>query len=51
MDPRWVRDLRDACADSGTAFFFKQWGGQRPKSNGRELDGQTWDQMPEIARA
>jgi protein gp37 len=45
-DPRWVRDLRDACVRADTAFFFKQWGGPRAKSGGRELDGRTWDQMP-----
>lgn len=32
-----------------TAFFFKQWGGPTPKSGGRELDGQTYDEMPEVA--
>jgi protein gp37 len=42
----WVRQLRDACATTGTAFFFKQWGGQTPKAGGRELDGRTWDQLP-----
>ncbi len=35
----WVRDLRAQCAAAGTAFFFKQWGGARPKSNGRVLEG------------
>jgi protein gp37 len=29
-----------------TAFFFKQWGGARPKSNGRLLDGREWSEMP-----
>lgn len=43
----WVRDLRDKCARDNVAFFFKQWGGTRPKSGGRELDGRTWDEMPE----
>jgi protein gp37 len=42
----WVRELRDACEASGTAFFFKQWGGRTPKSGGRLLDGRTWDEMP-----
>lgn len=42
----WLRDLRDHCADAHVAFFFKQWGGHRPKTGGRELDGRTWDQMP-----
>jgi protein gp37 len=46
MDADWVRALRDRCADENVAFFFKQWGGHRPKSNGRELDGQRWDQNP-----
>ncbi|MGW5411741.1 DUF5131 family protein [Actinomadura geliboluensis] len=47
MDPEWVRDLRDQCISAGVAFFFKQWGGIRPKSGGRLLDGRTWDQMPD----
>jgi protein gp37 len=49
IDPAWVRDLRDRCQEAGTAFFFKQWGGARPKSNGRELDGRPWDEMPKVA--
>ena len=46
----WLRELRDHCEHEQTAFFFKQWGGHRPKSGGRELDGRTWDQMP-VARS
>jgi protein gp37 len=42
----WLRDLRDRCVDEDVAFFFKQWGGARPKSGGRQLDGRTWDEMP-----
>jgi len=42
----WLLDLRDQCQEASTAFFFKQWGGARPKTNGRLLDGRTWDQMP-----
>jgi protein gp37 len=42
----WLRDLRGRCQDSGTAFFFKQWGGHRPKAGGRTLDGRTWDELP-----
>jgi protein gp37 len=42
----WLRDLRDRCADEGTAYFFKQWGGHRPKSGGRTLDGLEWSEMP-----
>lgn len=51
LDPEWVRELRDECRDQKVAFFFKQWGGRTPKSNGRELDGRLWDEMPELTRA
>ena len=49
-DPGWVRELRDRCIAEGVAFFFKQWGGTRPKSVGRVLDGRTWDELP-VSRA
>jgi protein gp37 len=42
----WLRQLRDQCQREDVAFFFKQWGGQRSKAGGRELDGRTWDEMP-----
>jgi protein gp37 len=42
----WVLDLRDRCEDAGVAFFFKQWGGFRPKSRGRLLEGREWNAMP-----
>jgi len=43
----WVRGIRGQTEASGVAFFFKQWGGLRPKSGGRELDGCTYDEMPD----
>jgi protein gp37 len=46
MNPDWARELRDQCNDQGVAFFFKQWGGPRPKSGGRLLDGEIWDGFP-----
>ena len=46
VDPQWIIDLRDACADGGTAFFFKQWGGRTSKSRGRVLEDRLWDAMP-----
>ena len=48
VSPEWIRDLRDRCQRKGVAFFFKQWGGNTPKANGRLLDGRTWDEMPRI---
>ncbi len=46
VDPDWVRSIRDQCIAAGVPFFFKQWGGVRPKSGGRELDRREWNQMP-----
>ncbi len=42
----WIREVRDQCHAAGVAFFFKQWGGFRPKSGGRSLDGREWSEMP-----
>lgn len=42
----WAREVRDQCVNAGIAFFFKQWGGIRPKSGGNQLDGRIWDQYP-----
>ncbi|MDA9389890.1 phage protein Gp37/Gp68 [Bradyrhizobium sp. CCBAU 45394] len=47
MHPNWVREVRDQCVEEGVAFFFKQWGGIRPKSGGRDLDGEEWSQFPD----
>lgn len=47
MDPNWARDVRDDCTAAGVAFHFKQWGGLRPKSGGRLLDGREWNEFPE----
>ena len=46
MDPSWVRTIRAQCEAASVPFFFKQWGGVRKKTSGRELDGKTYDQMP-----
>lgn len=46
MDVTWVRQIREQCRDQNVAFFFKQWGGIRPKAGGRELDGREWNEMP-----
>ena len=42
----WVRRLRDEAERVGCAHWFKQWGGPRPTSGGRVLDGRTHDGMP-----
>jgi protein gp37 len=47
MNKQWVLDIRDQCKKAHVAFFFKQWGGTNKKKHGRELEGRTWDEMPE----
>ena len=46
IEADWVRSIRDQCKRQDAAFFHKQWGGVRPKSNGRTLDGQLYEEMP-----
>jgi protein gp37 len=48
MEEAWVKDIRNQCQKAGTAFFFKQWGGVQKKRARRELEGRTWDEMPEL---
>lgn len=44
---KWVVDIRRQCRQAGVPFFFKQWGGVNKKRTGRELDGRTYDEMPD----
>lgn len=46
MKKEWVIELRDKAKNTGTAFFFKQWGGTRKKKTGSELDGQYYKEYP-----
>ncbi len=49
LDIAWARGIRDVCRDADVPFFFKQWGGRTPKTLGRLLDGELWDEMPSRA--
>lgn len=50
MEKEWAIEIRDLCRKAKVAFFFKQWGGARPKSGGRLLQGREWNQYPKVAR-
>ncbi|MBV9694482.1 MAG: DUF5131 family protein, partial [Alphaproteobacteria bacterium] len=39
-------EIEHACRRSGSAFFFKQWGGVNKKKAGRLYRGRTWDEYP-----
>jgi protein gp37 len=51
MDIGWVDEIKEACDESETAFFFKQWGGVNKKKAGREYQGKTWNDMPVLLRS
>lgn len=48
MAEEWAMEIRDQCERAEVAFFFKQWGGIRPKSGGRLLKGREWNEYPLI---
>ena len=47
MKEEWVQDILRRCREAKVPFFFKQWGGVRKSDTGRELNGRTYDEMPE----
>lgn len=56
MKLEWVLNVQNQCKAAGTEFFFKQWGNwgvdgirRSKKTNGRKLNGRTFDAMPLIA--
>lgn len=51
MAEEWAIHLRDQCKAAKVAFFFRQWGGVRPKSGGRLLKGREWNQYPVKTKA
>ena len=53
MKVEWVEKIRQQANHANVAFFFKQWGTwgadgikRSKKSNGRMLNGRTWDDTP-----
>ena len=55
MEKSWVLNIKQQCEKQDIAFFFKQWGTwgadkvkRNKKLNGKEIDGQIWQQFPEV---
>ena len=44
----WILDIINQCKKQKVAVFFKQWGGIRPKSGGRTINGKTYAEYPSI---
>jgi protein gp37 len=56
MRQEWVESIQEQSEEQRAAFFFKQWGGwgadgkrRAKKSNGRLINGRTYDEMPATA--
>ncbi len=43
----WIQEIIGQCEEQNVKIFFKQWGGFRPKSNGRIINGRTYDEFPD----
>ncbi len=55
MEKEWVINIKRQCEAKDIAFFFKQWGTwgadkvkRNKKSNGKEIDGEIFQQYPDI---
>ena len=53
MNPKWVINVQQQCAEQKIAFFFKQWGTwgedgvkRNKKENGSSLLGKKWKESP-----
>ncbi len=51
MRKEWVISVRDQCSRAKVPFFFKQWGGLHKSKTGRELEGETHDEYPEVGKS
>ena len=48
VQKEWILDIIKQCKKQKVAVFFKQWGGVRPKSGGRTINGRTYDEYPQV---
>ena len=48
MAEEWAIEIHEQCKAAKVAFFFKQWGGIRPKSGGRLLRRREWNEYPPV---
>ena len=46
----WIEEIIDQCREQNVPVFFKQWGGPRPKSGGRTINGRKYGQYPKIKK-
>ena len=46
MEVDWASEIRDQCKVRPEYPSSSSSSGRSPKAGGRELDGETWDEMP-----
>lgn len=51
LEGGWVDSLIKMCRRDKVRVFFKQWGGPRPKSNGRDVHGKEISEYPIVPPA
>ena len=51
VEKKWVQGLIEQCKRQNVKVFFKQWGGLRPKSGGRTINGRTYSEYPKLKLA
>ena len=48
MKEKWVISILRQCELAEVRFFFKQWGGVHKNKAGRQLNGRTYDEAPQL---
>ncbi len=48
MNEKWVVSILRQCELAEVRFFFKQWGGVHKSKAGRQLNGRTYDDVPQL---
>ncbi len=51
VQKEWIMEIIRQCKKQNVKVFFKQWGGTRPKSGGRIINGRTYDEYPKIIKS
>jgi protein gp37 len=51
LKEKWVLDIRDQVKGAGLPFMFKHWSGKTANSKPALLEGEIWDEYPELLLA
>ena len=51
VQKEWILKIISQCHQQNVSVFFKQWGGIRPKSGGRKINGTEYNEYPDASHA